>query len=75
MFWILGGNVTVEDFQQYNVTVHEDRFVVRLDNNLRVYTVPPPSSGILVPYILKIMRGFYLNLKALQIFLNKIIYF
>lgn len=35
--------------------------MVKLDENLRIYTVPPPSSGILTPAIMKIMRGYNLE--------------
>jgi gamma-glutamyltranspeptidase len=54
---LLGGNVTVEDFNRYEPRVYEDRFMIRLDEHYRLYTVPPPSSGVLVSSIMRIMKG------------------
>lgn len=48
----------MEDFKRYEPRVHQDRFLVRLDDNLRMYTVPPPSSGVLIPAAIRIMKGF-----------------
>jgi gamma-glutamyltranspeptidase/glutathione hydrolase/leukotriene-C4 hydrolase len=31
---------------------------MKLDDNYRIYFAPPPSSGILVAFMMKIMRGF-----------------
>ena len=66
-----GGNVSVEDFKKYAVITHVNRIIVDLDENYRVYVPPPPSSGILVPFIMKIMKGclfFVENLWYLYIF-------
>lgn len=52
----LGGNVTLQDFRIYEPRVDEDRFVVKLDDEYRVYAVPPPSSGILISIILRIIK-------------------
>jgi gamma-glutamyltranspeptidase len=52
-----GGIVTIEDFNSYEPRVHEDRFIIRLNENLRLYAVPPPSSGILIPTIMRIMQS------------------
>lgn len=49
--------MTLEDFRRYRPNVYEDRLMVRLDDNLRVYAPPPPSSGILVPTIMRIMKS------------------
>jgi gamma-glutamyltranspeptidase/glutathione hydrolase/leukotriene-C4 hydrolase len=56
-----GGNVTEQDFALYQTRYFKDRLVIRLDNDLRVFVPPPPSSGILVPFIMKVMRGFNMN--------------
>jgi gamma-glutamyltranspeptidase/glutathione hydrolase/leukotriene-C4 hydrolase len=56
-FNLLGGNVTRDDFKNYRARVHTDRFMIKLNDNLRIYTPPPPSSGILVAFILKLMSG------------------
>ena len=53
-----GGNFTIEDLQTYDVIVHEDKYVMNLDENYRIYFAPPPSSGILVAFMMKIMKGF-----------------
>ena len=55
--------MTLEDFRRYKPTVYEDRLMVRLDDNLRVYAPPPPSSGILVPTIMRIMKSMIGNNK------------
>lgn len=49
--------MTVDDFKSYEPRVYEDRYVIRLDENLRAYTVPPPSSGVLVTSIMRIMKS------------------
>ncbi|CAF0712388.1 unnamed protein product [Brachionus calyciflorus] len=56
-----GGNVTLEDFARYKARIHKNRFQVVLDDNLRIYSAPPPSSGILVPFIIKLMKHFELK--------------
>lgn len=58
MVLISGGNVSLKDFNIYAPRVHEDRFLIRLDSNLRLYTAPPPSSGILVPTVIRIMKSY-----------------
>lgn len=52
-----GGMVTVEDFNNYKALI-KPPLSVNIDAEHRLYTQPPPSSGILVPFILRIMRGF-----------------
>lgn len=51
-----GGNVTSEDFSNYEAMV-SDAVEVDLDDNHVAYVHPIPSSGILVPFIMRIMRG------------------
>lgn len=52
-----GGNVTVQDFNEYFSKMESDRFVSRLDEFNRIYSFPSPSSGLLIPFIMKIMKG------------------
>jgi gamma-glutamyltranspeptidase/glutathione hydrolase/leukotriene-C4 hydrolase len=53
-----GGNVTIEDFQNYKAVVLEDRIAIRLNEQLRLFVPLPPSSGIIIPAALRIMSGF-----------------
>jgi gamma-glutamyltranspeptidase len=53
--------MTLEDFRRYKPIVYEDRLMVRLDDNLRVYAPPPPSSGIFLPTIMRIMKSILEN--------------
>ncbi len=53
-----GGQISAEDIHEYNVKVDENRFVVRLDEDYRVYANAPPSSGLLIAFILKLMRNY-----------------
>lgn len=52
-----GGNVQLEDFNNYKAIVKQP-IVVDLDENFKLVTPPLPSSGILVSLILRIMKGF-----------------
>lgn len=52
--------MTIDDFNRYEPRVYENRFIVKLDDKYRLYTVPPPSSGILIPTIMRIMKGLLL---------------
>jgi len=36
--------------------------MIDLDENYRIYVPPPPSSGILVAFIMKIMRGIIISI-------------
>ncbi|KAK2192240.1 hypothetical protein NP493_36g05026 [Ridgeia piscesae] len=57
-----GGNLTMEDFAA-NKAVWEDALTVVLNNgNYSVHAAPPPSSGVVVQFILKVMDGY--NLQA-----------
>lgn len=57
LFCVLGGNVTIDDFKNYQTITHEDKYVIKLDENYRAYVPAPPSSGILIPFIMKVMKG------------------
>jgi len=56
-----GGIVKSEDFLNYKVKNEKDRFVVRLDANNRIYSFPSPSSGLLIPFIMKVMKNMGLS--------------
>ncbi len=49
--------MTLDDLRDYKAIVHENNYVIRLDNVHRMYVPPPPSSGILVAFIMKLMKG------------------
>ena len=51
-----GGNVTLDDFKSYSADI-TDAVEVEVDDDNTVYTHPLPSSGILVPFIMRIMKG------------------
>lgn len=51
-----GGNVTLDDFKNYKAYV-KTPITVSLDDNFTLHTVPPPSSGIIISVILRILRG------------------
>ncbi len=53
-----GGNVTVEDFLQYDTVIVNSATAMRLDENYKIYFMSLPSSGILIPFIMKLMAGF-----------------
>jgi gamma-glutamyltranspeptidase len=56
-YTIIGGNVSLEDFRRYEPRVYENRFMVRLDDEYRAYITPPPSSGVLLAVLMKLMKG------------------
>ncbi len=56
-----GGNFTIFDLKNYQTRVYENEYRVQLDNGLTMFAPPPPSSAILVAYILRIMSGFGLK--------------
>lgn len=53
---ILGGIATVEDFNNYKSLVKKP-IVMQLKNNYKMLTQPPPSSGILVGFIMRLMNS------------------
>jgi len=53
-----GGNVTWKDFNSYQAVV-SDAVMVDIDDNYTLYTLSVPSSGVLVPFIMKIMKGLF----------------
>ncbi|CAM6000911.1 unnamed protein product, partial [Sphagnum balticum] len=52
-----GGNVTLEDFNSYSVVVNESEPVM-LKDGMKVFTLPPPSSGLMISFIMNVMKGF-----------------
>ena len=56
-----GGNVELNDFTDYTIKIETDRFVTRLDDNTRIYTFPSPSSGVLIPFIMRLMKGLFIK--------------
>ena len=61
--------MSLNDLRQYRAIVYENEYLIRLDEQYRMYMPPPPSSGILVAFIMKLMKGLYY-----MIFLNMYIY-
>lgn len=61
--------MSLNDLRQYRAIVYENEYLIRLDEQYRMYMPPPPSSGILVAFIMKLMKGLYYI-----IFLNMYIY-
>ena len=49
--------MSLNDLRDYRAIVHENNYVIKLDNVHRMYVPPPPSSGILVAFIMKLMKG------------------
>jgi gamma-glutamyltranspeptidase / glutathione hydrolase / leukotriene-C4 hydrolase len=56
----MGGNVTLNDFKNYKADVREP-ITTNITSKLKLYGHPIPSSGLLVPFILKIMYGYNLS--------------
>ncbi|XP_040897978.1 glutathione hydrolase 5 proenzyme-like [Toxotes jaculatrix] len=54
-----GGNLTVQDLASYRVTV-TDAWAVPL-GEYQMYIPPPPAGGIILSFVLNIMKGFGLN--------------
>lgn len=64
-----GGNVTFEDFRNYQAIVSEP-IVVDLDHEHKLLTSSIPSSGILVSFIMRLMHGKTLFLKFIILLKN-----
>lgn len=52
-----GGNVTLEDLNSYNAEVFEVQQGLDLKDGYKIHTLPPPSSGLLVAFIINVMKG------------------
>ncbi|XP_055336248.1 scoloptoxin SSD14-like [Paramacrobiotus metropolitanus] len=55
-----GGIITLDDMQQYTAAVEPAIHTTLQDNSL-LYTIPPPSSGLILQYMVKVMDGYYGN--------------
>ncbi|XP_025200825.1 glutathione hydrolase 1 proenzyme-like isoform X1 [Melanaphis sacchari] len=52
----VNGIITKEDLANYKVEI-EESFSVNLKNGYTIHTGPPPSSGVILAYILRILDG------------------
>lgn len=52
-----GGIITIEDLKSYKPIVKEALRAQLPHSNLVVYGVPPPSSGAVVAFILRVLDG------------------
>ncbi|CAN9513511.1 unnamed protein product [Ophioblennius macclurei] len=59
-----GGTITLQDLASYRVTV-TDAWAFPL-GEYRMYIPPPPAGGIILSFILNVMKGFYLNSGSLS---------
>jgi gamma-glutamyltranspeptidase len=61
-----GGNVTEQDFNDYDAELIENGLLVSvdLDERLTMFGPPPPSSSPLVAFVLRIMNGYGLKSEA-----------
>jgi gamma-glutamyltranspeptidase/glutathione hydrolase len=51
-----GAKVSLEDFNNYRALVKKT-IEVNIDDNFKILSQPPPSSGILVSFIIKLMSS------------------
>ncbi|XP_056275149.1 gamma-glutamyltransferase 5a [Pseudoliparis swirei] len=58
-----GGSLTVQDLASYRVTV-TDAWVVPL-GEYKMYIPPPPAGGVILSFILNLMKGYNLNSTSL----------
>ncbi|TNN70681.1 Gamma-glutamyltransferase 5 [Liparis tanakae] len=58
-----GGSLTVQDLASYRVTV-TDAWVVPL-GEYQMYIPPPPAGGVILSFILNLMKGYNLNSTSL----------
>ncbi|XP_029959888.1 gamma-glutamyltransferase 5a [Salarias fasciatus] len=59
-----GGTITLQDLESYSVTV-TDAWAFPL-GEYQMYIPPPPAGGIILSFILNIMKEFYLNSESLS---------
>ncbi|KAI4499426.1 hypothetical protein M0802_005322 [Mischocyttarus mexicanus] len=50
------GIITREDFVTYSVRWRKP-IEINIDNNLTVYTAPPPGSGVILAFIINVLQG------------------
>ena len=51
--------MTIDDFRNYKPILYTDKLMVPLNDKLRMYTLPPPSGGVLVAFIIRTMLGWF----------------
>ncbi|XP_064424028.1 glutathione hydrolase 5 proenzyme [Latimeria chalumnae] len=59
-----GGNLTLDDFSNYEVK-HAEPLNITI-GNYTMYFPPPPTSGMIVGFILNILKGYKMSLKSVQ---------
>ena len=57
VMFLAGGIITLEDLQQYQVAIKPAVEAKLLNKTLTAYGPPPPSSAIVVAFILNIIEG------------------
>ena len=64
----MGARVTLEDFSNYQALVKKP-IVVNLKDGFKILSQPPPSSGILVSFIVNLMSSTicFMNLKLMSL--------
>ena len=50
-----------KDLEQYEVKIRKP-ISMKLENGLKLFTLPPPSSGALVGFALNILAGFHIKI-------------
>ena len=58
-FHVTGGIITVDDLANYKVSVREPMKIPFDYGRFTLATAPPPSSGLIVGHILKVLSGRY----------------
>ncbi|VVC34642.1 Hypothetical protein CINCED_3A025773 [Cinara cedri] len=54
----INGIITAEDLANYKVEI-EDAFAIKLKNGYTIHSGPPPGSGIILAYILRVLEGLW----------------
>jgi len=60
LLWLyvtLGGNVTLSDLEDYESSFKDAVNVTLRNGNFTIYNPPPPSSGVVLDFILSILDG------------------
>ncbi|KAJ9577927.1 hypothetical protein L9F63_025212, partial [Diploptera punctata] len=61
----MGGIITQDDLAQYRVR-WVDPITVNLRDKLKLFTIPPPGSGILLAFILNILDGYNFTSESIK---------
>ncbi|XP_035511158.1 glutathione hydrolase 5 proenzyme-like [Morone saxatilis] len=59
-----GGNITMDDLKEYKVSV-TDAWVVPL-GEYQMYIPPPPAGGVILSFLLNVLKGFHFNSNSLE---------